>query len=848
MKIKKKKIPIFFKSFFLIILFLSNGKIIWAHSVPPAPRSIPLDNIFKIPNGAHSYVDKDLVIITENTKHRIGSIFSTEVNKMDLTKDFESEMYVYMKGDADGVTFAMHNDYDRTMSGGGYSGEGLGVYATLNSNIVERNKALRSSFIVEFDTYFNGGTFDKGLINTPRGHVAWSFPDKFSSYTQSVGQIKTVNHYDVQYPKIKLGDGTWQKFNIKWETYNENNTGFLTYDYEKLEKPIRVPITRDTFGSDKIYWGFTGSTGNEFEEAAIAFKQVPGLVDYDTTFNAKNEQGEILTESSKMKPESEVTLDYTGVYTGGLQGLLNPEVFFELPEGTSYQKGSFKVNGNVENPSISGKKLSISLDTMTEVNSQNNITFKVKNDMLTSTNSPSSITASVEGRNFISKDYFAKYQVDFGPLVTSSFFENQSWIINAINKQFSPLLSIDKNLYEWHLGKVSELLVNGAYRNEYIPRNIKALTNIEKLNLVDMGLIGNIPSEIVNLTKLKELVLNGMNYEGETIPPILSELDSLEILNLAANKYSGQIDPKLAGIPNLKRLDISLNNLVGVLPDLPETWEQINLAGNQITYNDSKIPSFLVNQNSGNYAQTFIAGEKYYTLVGNSKMDIKEELTTIQPFNPINKGFFALKIYDQVLNKEIELTEGHMVQISNAKDGTLFYEGPIKGMVEIPYKKGVSYKLILDGAEKNKNNLFQVKTKLPELKFSEIPEDVKLNLTIGKDEMVPKKIEINGPLAVYDNRDNGSKWVLKIVPSKLINREKLLRGEFIYTDSKGKSVPLMYDQSASIEAGASDGINDVTSVTDRWKDAKIGIHFEMQHANYLGSYEGTIKWLLEDAP
>ena len=81
--------------FSAIGIMSSLNSVVKAES-PDPPSSLPLDNVFTVPSGANSYVDGNIVVITKNIQSKIGSIFSTEINKLDLAQSFQAEMYVYL--------------------------------------------------------------------------------------------------------------------------------------------------------------------------------------------------------------------------------------------------------------------------------------------------------------------------------------------------------------------------------------------------------------------------------------------------------------------------------------------------------------------------------------------------------------------------------------------------------------------------------------------------------------------------------------------------------------------------------------------------------------------------------
>ncbi|MGX7150146.1 L-type lectin-domain containing protein [Enterococcus ureasiticus] len=382
-----------------------------------APQSVPLDGIFATPSGANSKVDGNSVIITEKKATQVGAIFSTEANKMDLTKNFRSEMYINIDGDADGVVFVMHNHPEKTITFSGNQGKGLGIYADRlygsgNNWIVDPGgDQLKKSFAIEFDPYHNGDNYDENVSkNDDKGHVAYAFPDKASTYTRSssTGAIRNVIHSGVQYPSFRLGDGKWRLLKLDWESWDASKNGTLTYEYGDLG-PVKVTINRDTFATDNVYWGFTGSTGASMEQAVVAFKSVPGLVNYDESIEFLDAGGEVV-ESTKQ--DSEVTVHYAGKYISGKQNFLTPTFKFTLPPNQKYQTNTFYLNNQLVTPTVVGNTLSVPLGKdLSLLDSKVDIKFKVK-DINVTGDMTLPVNAEVAGLNFIS-NLSGSYNIDY---------------------------------------------------------------------------------------------------------------------------------------------------------------------------------------------------------------------------------------------------------------------------------------------------------------------------------------------------------------------------------------------------------------------------------------------------
>lgn len=113
---------------------------------------------------------------------------------------------------------------------------------------------------------------------------------------------------------------------------------------------------------------------------------------------------------------------------------------------------------------------------------------------------------------------------------------------------------------------------------------------VTTINIPDSNLKGSIPSEIVMLNDLVQLIMWGNLISGE-IPDELYSLKSLEILDLYDNDISGTISSKIANLNNLEGLYIGKNKFSGVPP--PELFDMISLIQiwmNEVDFDESNLP------------------------------------------------------------------------------------------------------------------------------------------------------------------------------------------------------------------------------------------------------------------
>lgn len=839
---KKKLILLILCSVLVLIVSIDSS----VKASPLPPFSLPLDNVFSVPTGSNSYVEGDVTVITKDINYQIGSIFSTDINKLDLTQSFHAEMYVYLGNKlgnvADGMTFVMHTDKKRIDNFTGIAGEHLGVYAKIGS---DTNKGLQEqmerSFAIEFDTYYNfdrfhnSATMDRDLsANSNKGHIAYSFPDLKSSYNLTAsGTILSLIHRGLYYPSDYLSNGKWHLFSIDW------NADTKKLDYKFDDAPtVSVPINPMTvFGSTSVYWGFTGSTGGSSQESKVAFKQIPGLVNLSSDMKITKDEKDI-TKTGVSGTEGDIKVQFDLKYDGGKQkGLLNPTFNLKLDDLLTFKPGTLTVNGTVVRDEyfVNGqltynfpKNLNAEEDMFT-------ISFEGTPKVITDKERVSSINYSVVAKNYIGNDLKTTFPIKKDTIVKSIDFENQSWLINEINRQFSPR-KINQDIYLSDLAKIT--IINSAtgvtYPTEYIPAAINKLPNLTHLQIENLNLIGSLPIELGDLDKLTTLSISGNKFDSE-IPVSLGKLSQIEFLSLNNNQLKGLVPTTISSLPNLKKINLNDNPLSGQIPDFSMSMEQINLNNTQLTYNLATVPLFLKNVEGRNYSNTFIEGLK---LTGNSKVSSKN--TQLQPFNESDSGYFNLQAL-QENGVSQELHNEHTYTIKNTANGTIYYQGLKNIEATIPYDKNISYTIILDEAEQNPNNVFVVLGKERELKFEEVPATLVLKIKLG---MEKQPISLNGNLSVFDDRENKD-WKLSITLSELTQGQKKLQGEYSYTSKDGISHSIANEQKFLLETGVSDTLNEVIPIS--W-DNKHGLSYTAYSSNLIGNYTGDVTWTLEDTP
>jgi len=100
--------------------------------------------------------------------------------------------------------------------------------------------------------------------------------------------------------------------------------------------------------------------------------------------------------------------------------------------------------------------------------------------------------------------------------------------------------------------------------------------HVVELSISAVGLIGSIPPQLGDLSKLRYLYLFANHLTG-TIPPELGNLSELVVLFLRQNELTGPIPPELGNLSSLRRLALSSNDLSGSIPQEIGTLSNLDL-------------------------------------------------------------------------------------------------------------------------------------------------------------------------------------------------------------------------------------------------------------------------------
>ena len=164
------------------------------------------------------------------------------------------------------------------------------------------------------------------------------------------------------------------------------------------------------------------------------------------------------------------------------------------------------------------------------------------------------------------------------------------------------------------LGNLSKLVELDLYYNNLsgsIPSALGNLNNLQRLYLFDNQLSGSIPSALGSLSNLLSLELCCNQLSG-SIPLALGNLSNLELIDLRGNQLSGSIPLELGNLNKLQNLWLFNNQLSGSIPSALgnlSALQYLDLSGNQL---NGTIPSEfgdLTNLEFLNLAQNLLIGD-----------------------------------------------------------------------------------------------------------------------------------------------------------------------------------------------------------------------------------------------
>ncbi|MBO0473075.1 MucBP domain-containing protein [Enterococcus ureasiticus] len=785
------------------------------------PVGVPLTGIFKIPENSNSYVSGNKVIITEKKSAQKGSVFSTEENKLDLSKDIEAEMYIRIDGNADGMTFLLHND--SVMTGTGYTqkeGGALNAYADpFYSNFKGQAK---NSFAIEFDTYYNDNYDSTVTKNDGKGHVAAIFPDVKSEYKFNGDNVKTLKHHNVQYPNFKLGDGKWRKFKISWKAFDSNNIGHITYALEGLSTQT-MEINKKIFGNvNKVFWGFTGSTGAFFEKAEVVFKEVPGLINYTDRLRLTDIVGNTLTDTTKVKNDTELQVNYSGEYTGGNQNLLAPILKFTLSAGQEYLEDTFTVNDVSTTPTYTNNTLQVNLSELSSENNKVDVSFKLKPTGLDSLEKPT-IKSNISGSNYFnSKENTLAYTVDtkapsgIGKLSIVDQYDTKKITETADYKEF---------LKSWQDDGSAKDNIQVDLKEGQDIKKVVAAPGVSHVIITLKDEAGNIGDVTVPLF-IKEKETKIANDDT-----FLITAKDVEMYN---SDYPKTTDELKVLLRKQSSLELWQANVDGSLTKLESTL--VSLTTNQLPQTGS-IPE------AGEFPVKleYTANNTTINLAINLKIVPNLSKVIVQYVDELGGAILTPTTIIENVGKTINLTEQETVKTTIKKIMDKNYL-----LVARP-----SLETAISVTKEEKTVTYQFKGTLQVISSPKY-----LNFgrkTLGNFFIKVEQAKYDKPLVIWDNRKVKSSWTVTATLKKTLTNQEdesiELPRAIIYKTDEEESIVLLKDVAQPIAVRKPNDSNEY-NISKDWENGQQGFQLEVTSREVLklGAYRGTILWQVGETP
>ncbi|XP_052198697.1 receptor like protein 21-like isoform X3 [Diospyros lotus] len=164
------------------------------------------------------------------------------------------------------------------------------------------------------------------------------------------------------------------------------------------------------------------------------------------------------------------------------------------------------------------------------------------------------------------------------------------------------------------------------------------------IDLSNNKLVGHIPLEIGNLSKIKALNLSYNNLIGG-IPTTFSKLQNIESLDLSHNNLNGNIPSQLTDLYSLVTFNVSYNNFSGRIPQATNQFgtfdsssyiENPFLCGEPLPNNCIDSPPLVpsANNNASHVVSNFIDMNTFYTSFVGSYIAILLAIAVILYINP----------------------------------------------------------------------------------------------------------------------------------------------------------------------------------------------------------------------
>jgi conserved repeat domain len=475
-----------------------------AAGVVPAPLSSGpnVDGNFYI-NGYNPKQDDEyhnMQIISDGTKTTYETMWYK--NPVDINKPFQTKFYVYMSGNADGLTFTLQGQGPTAI---GQNGGSLGVYGTVRSS--SYSGYISNALSVEFDPYPNADYSDSEVVKQLGrvGHVAYVHPDEFGS-GGTIGGHKYIKHYSPM--KANVNDAKWHSVVITWTPSVTTGEGTMNTTFDDANVGDHS-VKLSQFGNGNVYWGFSGSTGAETMIGAVAYTEViqqPALKKLVRNVTA----GETAFKDTTIAKVGD-TLEYQFVVENSkLNGLGNTwenvEVNDDLPDGLTTLDGQKHIELSIGDVPVDSQ---VTKTIQTKVTVNDDVTLR-NTALATGSNyyvSPTSLLSNDATVTIQKQENAVKLTVK-NQLFNLTYPDDH----NDVNTTINGVLPGDQVRYVTDIKNTAyeSVMTNGEYRFE-VPAN----TVFNQVKLDDKTLTAGIDYMVTHQGNTDAVIIKNVNFFGQ---------------------------------------------------------------------------------------------------------------------------------------------------------------------------------------------------------------------------------------------------------------------------------------------------------------------------------------------
>ena len=211
------------------------------------------DKIYDFTVNHHAYASNtsnDCFIITKDRASQSGSIWNNY--KIDLTQNFSISFDLWLgskDAGADGVAFVLQGEC--TSKGG--TGGGLGY------------EGINNSVIIEFDTYKNGAPYYDPVSGNDHIAIMKNGDPNHSGTNQLAAPVEVIN----------LENNAWHPATVTWN-YTSATSQTISLAFDGTNNIISYTGNMiSILNSSQAFWGFTGSTGADYNLQQVCINQYP---------------------------------------------------------------------------------------------------------------------------------------------------------------------------------------------------------------------------------------------------------------------------------------------------------------------------------------------------------------------------------------------------------------------------------------------------------------------------------------------------------------------------------------------------------------------------------------------